>query len=84
MTSPLDNLLKVSKGGLKQEASSQSEFDGLVRSAKRNLAEYEGNFDVDVQLLRELDTVAGQLEAAVEALGPIKPSALTGGVSFVP
>ena len=42
--------------------------------AKRNLAEYEGNFDVDVQLLRELDTVAGQLEAAVEALGPIKPT----------
>ena len=35
MTSPLDNLLKVSKGGLKQEAPSQSEFDGLVRSAKR-------------------------------------------------
>lgn len=143
MTSPLDNLLKVSKGGLKQEAPSQSEFDGLVRSAKRkrkdaaipglgdesrfdltynaahalalaalrwhgyrsenrilvfqalahtvgfspaqwrvldrchakrNLAEYEGNFDVDIQLLRELDTVAGQLEAAVDALGPIKPS----------
>lgn len=141
MTSPLDNLLKVSKGGLKQEVPSQSEFDGLVRSAKRkrkdaaipglgdesrfdlaynaahalalaalrwhgyrsdnrilvfqalahtvgftpaqwrvldrchakrNLAEYEGNFDVDVQLLRELDTVAGQLEAAVEALGPVK------------
>ncbi|MCC7312448.1 MAG: hypothetical protein IT510_14510 [Sulfuritalea sp.] len=43
--------------------------------AKRNLAEYEGNFDVDVQLLRELDTVAGQLEAAVDALGPIKPTA---------
>ena len=29
MTSPLDNLLKVSKGGLKQEAPSQSEFDGF-------------------------------------------------------
>ena len=54
MTSPLDNLLKVSKGGLKQEAPSQSEFD--------------------VQLLRERDTVAGQLEATVEALGPIKPT----------
>jgi hypothetical protein len=41
---------------------------------KRNLAEYEGNFDVDVQLLRELDTVAGQLEVAVDSLGPIKPN----------
>lgn len=43
MTSPLDNLLKVSKGGLKQEAPSQSEFDGLVRSANRsagNLPQY--------------------------------------------
>jgi len=142
MTSPLDNLLKVSRGGLKQEAPSRSEFDGLVRSgkrkrrdaaipglgdesrfdltynaahalalaalrwhgyrsenrvlvfqalahtvglspaqwrvldrchAKRNLAEYEGNFDVDIQLLRELDSVAEQLEAAVDALGPIEP-----------
>jgi hypothetical protein len=42
--------------------------------AKRNLAESEGNFDVEVQLLRELDAVAAQLEAAVDALGPIKPS----------
>lgn len=141
MTSPLDNLLKVSKGGLKPEAPSQSEFDGLVRSArrkrqdalldglseesrfdlaynaahsfalaalrwhgyrsdnrvlvfqalahtvgfspaqwrvldrchgKRNLAEYEGNFDVDAQLLRELEAVTQELERAVAALGPVR------------
>ena len=39
--------------------------------AKRNLAEYEGNFDVNIQLLRELEMIAGQLEVAVDALGPI-------------
>lgn len=140
MTS-LDNLLKVGKGGLKQEAPSQPEIDGLLRSAKRklkdaalaglgdesrfdlaynaahafalaalrwhgyrsdnrvlvfqalahtvgfspaqwrvldrchtkrNLAEYEGHFDVDAQLLRELETIASQLEQAVDALGPVR------------
>jgi len=140
MTSPLDNLLKLGKGGLKLEAPSQAEFDGLVRAArrkrqdarlaglstesrfdlaysaahafalaalrwqgyrsdnrvlvfqalahtvgfppsqwrvldrchaKRNLAEYEGNFDVDAQLLRELEMVTEALERAIEALGPV-------------
>lgn len=141
MSSALDNLLKVSKGGLKQEPPSQSEIDGLVKSArrkrqdagiaglgeesrfdllynaahalalaalrwhgyrsenrvlvfqalahtvnfppakwrifdrchgKRNLAEYEGRFDVEAQLVNELATVTAELEAAVDALGPIR------------
>lgn len=139
MTSALENLLKVSKGGLKKEPPSQSEIDGLVKSAKRkrqdsaigglgeesrfdllynaahalalaalrwhgyrsenrvlvfqalghtvsfpsakwrvldrchgkrNLAEYEGRFDVDAQLVNELAMVTADLEAAVDALGP--------------
>jgi len=37
MSSPLDNLAKVSKGGLKLEAPNQAELDGVVRSAKRKL-----------------------------------------------
>lgn len=142
MTSPLENLLKLSKGGLKQEPSSPSEIAGLIKSAKRkrrdaeipglgeesrfdllynaahalalaalrwhgyrsdnrilvfqalphtvgfppaqwrvldrcharrNLAEYEGHFDVDAQLIRELATVTQALEAAVVGLGPMPP-----------
>lgn len=141
MTSALENLLNVSKGGLKKEAPSQSEIDGLVKAAKRkrqdstigglgvesrfdllynaahalalaalrwhgyrsenrilvfqalghtvnfpsakwrvldrchgkrNLAEYEGRFDVDAQLANELAAVTAELEAAVDALGPIR------------
>lgn len=34
-SSALENLLKLSKGGLKQEPPSQAEIDGLIRSAKR-------------------------------------------------
>ncbi|KON80454.1 hypothetical protein PA01_01210 [Azoarcus sp. PA01] len=140
MSSPLDNLAKVSKGGLKIEPPNQAEFDGLVRSAKRklldartptlglesafdlaynaahalalaalrwhgyrsenrylvfqtlphsigfapakwrvldlchgkrNLAEYEGSFDVDPKLVSDLLAVTQELQAAVEALGPI-------------
>jgi hypothetical protein len=63
MTFLLGNQLKVAKDGLKQEAPSQSEFDGLVRSAKHNPAEYPSHFDI-----------AGQLEAAVDTLGPINPT----------
>ena len=37
MSSPLDNLIKVSKGGLKAEPADQAEIDGLIRSAKRKL-----------------------------------------------
>jgi len=40
---------------------------------KRNLAEYEGRFDVDAQLIRGLDAVTAELEAAVDALGPPAP-----------
>lgn len=137
MNSPLDNLAKISKGGLKVESPNQAEFDGLVRSAKRklldaatptlslesafdlaynaahalalaalrwhgyrsenrylvfqalahtvsfppakwrvldlchnkrNLAEYEGSFDIDAALVRELMGVTQELAAAVEAL----------------
>lgn len=137
MNSQLDNLAKISKGGLKVESPNQAEFDGLVRSAKRklldaatptlglesafdlaynaahalalaalrwhgyrsenrflvfqalahtvgfppakwrvldlchnkrNLAEYEGSFDIDAALVRELMGVTQELAAAVEAL----------------
>ncbi len=37
---------------------------------KRNLAEYEGRFDVDGQLIRELAVITAELEAEVDALGP--------------
>ncbi len=141
MTSPLDNLVRLSKGGLKVEPPNQAEVDGLVRSAKRklldahtptlglesafdlaynaahalalaglrwhgyrsenrylvfqalphtvgfppakwrvldlchgkrNLAEYEGSFDVDPKLLADLLAVTQELEAAVERLGPVQ------------
>jgi hypothetical protein len=38
---------------------------------KRNLAEYEGSFDVDPKLLSDLLSGAQKLEAAVVALGPV-------------
>lgn len=41
---------------------------------KRNLAEYEGQFDVDRQLIEELATVAAELEAAVLAIGEVRQS----------
>lgn len=140
MSSPLNNLAKVSKGGLKIEPPNQAEFDGLVRSAKRklldaatptlglesafdlaynaahalalaalrwhgyrsenrylvfqalahtvgfpaakwrvldlchskrNLAEYEGSFDVDPTLVSDLLAVTQELERAVDALGRV-------------
>jgi hypothetical protein len=40
----------------------------------RNLAEYEGHFQVDMQLLRELLATADSIRAAVEQLGPISSS----------
>lgn len=136
----LENLLKVTKGGLKKEPPSQSEIDGLIRSAKRkrldaeiaglgeesrfdllynashslalaalrwhgyrsenrilvfqalahtvhfpaakwrvldrchgkrNLAEYEGDFDIDRQLILDLATVTAELETTVIALGDV-------------
>lgn len=140
VSSPLDNLIKVSKGGLKAEPADQAEIDGLIRSAKRklldaqtptlglessfdlaynaahalahaalrrqgyrsenrylvfqalphtvgfpaakwrvldlchnkrNLAEYEGNFDVDPKLVAELLLVTQELASALVVLGPI-------------
>lgn len=140
MSSPLDNLVKISRGGLKLEPPSQTEIDGLIRSAKRklldakisslglesafdlaynaahafalaalrwhgyrsenrylvfqalphtlgfpaakwrvldmchgkrNLAEYEGSFEVEPRLLADLLAVTTELEAAVVALGPV-------------
>ena len=137
MTSPLDNLARISKGGLKAEPPSRSEIEGLLRSArrrladartpslsvesvfdlaynaahayalaalrwhgyrsdnrylvfqalphtlgfaaakwrvldlchnKRNLAEYEGYFDVDPRLVTDLLAIAGELELAVDKL----------------
>jgi hypothetical protein len=143
MSSALENLMKVSKGGLKAESPSQSEIDGLIRSAKRkrqdaaiaglgeesrfdllynaahalalaalrrhgyrsdnrylvfqalahtvnfppakwrvldrchnlrNLAEYEGHFDVDQMLIEALTIVTAELEVAVEAIREVKES----------
>ncbi|MFZ4539118.1 hypothetical protein [Propionivibrio sp.] len=140
MSLPLDNLVKISKGGLKAEPPSQSEIDGLLRSAtrklldaripslglesafdlaynaahalalaalrwhgyraenrylvfqalphtvgfaatqwrvldfchnKRNLAEYEGSFNVDQKLVNDLLAVTQELEILVVALGPV-------------
>lgn len=41
---------------------------------KRNLAEYEGQIDVDTALVEGLVGVARELEGLVDALGPPKPS----------
>jgi hypothetical protein len=38
---------------------------------QRNLAEYEGEMEVDSQLLKELVQITNELLALVEALGPI-------------
>lgn len=38
----------------------------------RNLAEYEGQVDVNPQLLKELIAIAGELQELVESLPPIK------------
>lgn len=37
--------------------------------SKRNLAEYEGSFDVDPKLVSDLLAVTQELERAVDALG---------------
>jgi hypothetical protein len=38
----------------------------------RNLAEYEGHFDVDVDFLADLKSAVEQLRAAVAELGPVR------------
>lgn len=40
---------------------------------KRNLAEYEGNVDVDDALVKALLRVTGDVAERVRALGPVKP-----------
>ncbi len=40
---------------------------------QRNLAEYEGFFDVDKQLLADLLAATEVVRAAVEKLGPVRP-----------
>lgn len=40
---------------------------------KRNLVEYEGSADVDVGLLTAVIRIAREVEAAVLALGPLRP-----------
>ena len=40
---------------------------------KRNLALYEGDYAEDEQLISELIKIAGELEVAVKALGPVGP-----------
>jgi hypothetical protein len=37
----------------------------------RNLAEYEGHFDVDTRFLADLLSAVAQLEANVTGLGPV-------------
>lgn len=39
----------------------------------RNLAEYEGSFDIDAQMLSDLLQAAQNVRRAVEQLGPIQP-----------
>lgn len=38
---------------------------------KRNLALYDGNYAEDENLIKELIAVAGELQIAVDALGPV-------------
>jgi hypothetical protein len=78
---PLDNLVR--SGQLKLEPAARSEIDGLTRSGqvqwrmldqahrKRNLAEYEGNLEIDEHLLAALIRVAGEVEKRLVALGPL-------------
>lgn len=40
--------------------------------SKRNLAEYEGSFDVEATLVSELLAVTRELATAVDALGPVQ------------
>ncbi len=42
---------------------------------KRNVAEYEGELDVDVALLEALIRIAGEVNARVAQLGPLAPDA---------
>ncbi len=39
---------------------------------RRNLAEYEGHFDIDTKLLTELIQLADELLIGVQALGPVR------------
>jgi hypothetical protein len=39
---------------------------------RRNLAEYEGQLDIDAQLLAELIALADELLLRVKALGPVR------------
>jgi hypothetical protein len=41
---------------------------------KRNIAEYEGDLDVDKKLVEGLIRVAGEVAARVAALGPLQPA----------
>ena len=40
---------------------------------KRNVALYDGDYTEDEQLISELIKIAGELEVAVKALGPVGP-----------
>jgi hypothetical protein len=40
----------------------------------RNLAEYEGHFDVESQFLDDLSSAVAELEAEVARLGPVAPA----------
>ena len=39
---------------------------------RRNLAEYEGHFDIDTKLLTELIQLVEELVSLVQALGPVR------------
>lgn len=47
--------------------------------SKRNIAEYEGGFDIDDRLLAELLLAAKMVQTAIERLGPVKPKPGTSG-----
>jgi hypothetical protein len=46
--------------------------------SQRNLLEYDGTFDVDIQLLAELLKASEVVYRAVKGLGPVPPKASTG------
>lgn len=70
----LENLVRIRQ--LNSEPPDRREFEGLVNAAidrlndheKRNLAEYEGYFETDEQLLSELIASARELYEHVSVL----------------
>lgn len=78
--SELDNLVRVRQ--LKAEPATQVEFVPAAQwrvldqaHRKRNLAEYEGDVEIDDALLAALIRVAAEVETAVRRFGPVGSAA---------